>query len=168
MQQMTTPALGSALTVALIAFTAVFCWRARRAQPGSRPFSWTLALVLTTTVAIVPMLAPYNHVLLLPPIMLLAADLSSLWRRGFALRLGLAVVGLAIAWPWIASLSLLLARFFLPPAKVESAWTLPLYSMLTIPLAVLALVLYPGFRAGAEPAPTPSSKRPAAASYTPS
>jgi len=168
LQQMTTHAIGSALTVVLILFTAAVCWRARRAEPGSRVFSWTLALVLASTVSIVPMLAPYNHVLLLPAILMAYSEFSALWQRGLIFRAAIALVVVAIAWPWLATLSLFVAHFFVPVAKLESAWTLPLYSMLTIPLAVLALLLQPSWRGGFDRPGNPSAKpRPTAASHTP-
>ena len=169
LQQMSTHLIGSILMVILILFTAAVCWRARRADPGSRVFSWTFALVLATTVSIVPMLAPYNHVLLIPAILLAYSEVSALWRRGVIFRAAIALVVLAVSWPWLVTVCLLAAHLFVPTTKLERAWTLPLFSMLTIPLAVLVLALQPGWRGGFEQGSSSLPKpRPAAATHTPS
>jgi hypothetical protein len=52
-----------------------------------------------------------------------------------------AVAGLAVLWPWIAAASLAVALLFLPATPVRSAWALPLYTSLAIPIMILATLL---------------------------
>jgi hypothetical protein len=127
----------AAVAVIAVAFTG---WKVRHASHDSVAFATMLALVLAVTLVIVPTFAPYNQVLLLPAVFLIAASWKELWsRRGltrFACGVGLVMVG----WPWLASCGLVLASLFLPASEVQRAWAVPLYTSLAIPLVVLALL----------------------------
>ena len=57
-------------------------WKVRRASHDSEAFSTMLALVLAVTLVIVPSFAPYNQVLLLPAVFLIAISWRKLWGRG--------------------------------------------------------------------------------------
>ena len=67
----------------------------------SAAFSTMLALVLAVTLVIVPSFAPYNQVLLLPAVFLIANSWKDLWSRGehysHGMRSGVAGGGLAMA-----------------------------------------------------------------------
>ena len=136
---LTTPALGRILTALALLGLAVVCWHLRRARPDGDPFVLVTVLVLTVTIVVIPTFAPYNQVLLLPAIFLLVRHWSALWSKNMALRLVAGVAVLAIAWPWLVALSLVVASLALPPASVQRAWFVPFYTSNTIPVAVLAL-----------------------------
>ncbi|HZU42207.1 MAG TPA: glycosyltransferase family 87 protein [Terriglobales bacterium] len=161
--------VGSTLSVALIAITGIFCWRVRHADAGSRAFSWAFALVLAVTIVVIPSIATYNHVLLLPALLLLACEGPALWRSAPALRTSLAVLTLGVVWSWIASTVLSVIHLLAPRVPVENAWKLPLYPILLIPLFVLIALIYPASRAAGEAVRQPSAAaRPAAAANSPS
>jgi Glycosyltransferase family 87 len=160
---------GSIVSFALIALTAVFCWRIRRAEAGSRAFSWAFALVLAVTIVVIPSFATYNHVLLLPALLMIAAEGPALWHSAPALRFAFAIVALAMVWPWIATVVLSFLHLSFPHLPVENAWKLPLYPILVLPLFVLISLVYPASRAAAEAVRrSPQTARPAAAANTPS
>lgn len=168
LEQLAGPTAGIILNLLLILIAAAVCWRARSAPIGSPPFSWTLALILATTVVVIPMIAPYNQLLLLPGIMLVVDHWRQLWRKGRLQRLGLALASLLLAWPWIATSVLTVASFAIPRSSVERAWTLPLYTSVPIPLAWLAILIGPAWGTVAQaPVQTPAkSNPPAAATHT--
>jgi len=59
------------VTILELAAAAVFCWRARRQPADSPAFALALSFALTLTVSIVPaVIAPFNHVLLVPVVLL--------------------------------------------------------------------------------------------------
>ncbi|MGA8311537.1 MAG: hypothetical protein WB755_16010, partial [Terriglobales bacterium] len=91
------------------------------------------------TLVIVPTFAPYNQVLLLPAVFLIAASWRNLWGRSRLTRAACGVGGMFVIWPWLASSSLMVGSLFLPAAAVQRAWAAPLYTSLGIPLAVLGL-----------------------------
>jgi hypothetical protein len=134
-----TPALGKILAAGAIVAVAATGWRLRRAAHDSVAFSTMLALVLAVTLVIVPTFAPYNQILLLPAVFLIAASWKNLWRRNRLTRLACGLTLLVVFWPWLASCGLLLASFFLPASSVQSAWAMPLYTSLGIPLVILGL-----------------------------
>jgi hypothetical protein len=137
-----TPAWGGVLAGIITLALAVVCWRLRRADPESEVFHLVLALMLAVTVVIVPMVAPYNQLLLLPAILLIVRHWNNLWRRNAVTRWVSVVAGAVVLWPWFAAVILTAASFALPPTSVQEAWAVPLYTSLAIPLAVAALLSF--------------------------
>ena len=134
-----TPVWGSALAVILLLGLAWLCWKMGCASDDGESFGLTVALVLTVTIVVIPMFAPYNQLLLLPAVLFILRRWENLQTR----RLGQFACGLAIVilgWPWAASVGLLLASMALPKATVERAWAVPLYTSLYIPLAAMAVL----------------------------
>jgi hypothetical protein len=129
-----------------VAFAAMLgaCWNESRQDAKSRPFAFTLSLVLATTVLLVPITAPYNQVLLIPALLVLLRDRRAIWQRSAAVRvLFLTTAGL-IFWPWVSSTALAGLSFALPQKTVERASVVPFWTVTQIPVAVagLMLVLY--------------------------
>jgi hypothetical protein len=132
-----TPGWGRAISGLILLALAAVCWRLRREPVGSPAFSLVTALVLAATVVVVPMVAPYNQLLLLPAVFLLVQQARSNWKRSRLTRLAYIVSGLLVLWPWLATLCLSVAALIFPAKLVQQAWALPLYTSLGIPLAVL-------------------------------
>jgi hypothetical protein len=132
-----TPGWGRAISGLILLALAVVCWRLRREPAGTTAFSLATAVVLAATVVVVPMVAPYNQLLLLPAVFLLVQQARSSWNRSRITRLAYVVSGLLALWPWLATLCLSLAGLIVPAKVVQQAWALPLYTSLGIPLAVL-------------------------------
>jgi len=133
------PTAGKLLTVAVVVGLAIICWRCRHVSTDAPQFRWMFALLMATTVVIVPKEAPYNQVLLVPSILLILEQAGLLWRRGVAARLSLTIAGFIVIWPWLASLAIVIASPFCSPSVLLRLWTLPLYTTLAIPLAVFAV-----------------------------
>ena len=133
------PAAVSILAHSLLLMTvAAVCWNFRKTTSQKDSFMLVTALVLAATVALIPMFAPYNQLLLLPAIFLALAH-SSHFRtppRAFVSAVAVGVIG----WPWLAATGLLVARAVLPVSTLRQAWSAPLYTSLAIPLSVLALL----------------------------
>lgn len=135
------PTGGMALSAFLLLLLAMRCWGLRN-QPARTPgFALATCLVLAVTLAVIPMFAPYNQLLLLPGVMLLVQSSRGLWQRGAVMRGILCLSAGLVFWPWLATASLAGALWFFPLATVQRAWQLPLYTSLLIPLAVLAPLL---------------------------
>jgi Glycosyltransferase family 87 len=136
---LTTPALGKVLAAVAVIAVAVMGWRVRHVSHDSAAFGVMLTLVLAVTLVIVPTFAPYNQVLLLPAVFLIAASWKDLWGRNRLTRLLCGLALLVVFWPWLASCGLMLGSLFTPPSLVQRAWAVPLYTSLGIPLVVLGL-----------------------------
>jgi hypothetical protein len=140
LEALATPAGGKLLAVLFVVAAMAMCWRLRHAPAASESFSLALSLVLTVTVVVLPMVAPYNQLLLLPAVLLSVRSWNQLWQKMGPRRIACGVAVAIVFWPWVASFVLLLVSFFLAPALVQRTWAVPLWSMLGTPLAVLGLL----------------------------
>jgi hypothetical protein len=129
------------ITLVLVVAVLLICWRARLKTQQESEFALTTAVVVATTVVVIPTFAPYNQLLLLPGVFLLIRARHSLWQKKWPLRWAYVIAGFVVIWPWIAALTLLLASIVLSPQLVERAWTLPLFTSLAIPVAVCGLLI---------------------------
>jgi Glycosyltransferase family 87 len=135
-----TPWWGRILTVLIVAAAGALCWRYREQAAGSRTFSLVMAVVLAVTVIIIPMFAPYNYILLLPGLLVLADNWLLLWNRSAISRAGCILGVVAVSWPWIASIGLSAASLFLAPETVQEWWWLPLYTSAKMPMPIVCLI----------------------------
>jgi hypothetical protein len=145
-----TPFWGRLASAALVTLLAYFMWKLRHAPLGGGDFCWMLAFVMATTLAVIPMFAPYNQLILLPGLRVIAHTIRPLWKAGRLLRFLLTLSALSVFWPWLAAAGLAVSLLFLPGTVVQRAWALPLYSNFAIPMMILALLLAAGKTVRAE------------------
>ncbi len=142
LQVLISPRWGEVTAVLVLLATARLAWKLRRAAPGSTAFYRMTALVLAVTVLVAPKTSPYNQVLLLPAVLLLARDWRMVWDRGRLARFTLLLAGLALFWPWVAALVLSILSLLSRTALVERLWIAPLSTLLAIPVAVSLLLAF--------------------------
>ncbi len=133
------------LTVALIVIAIVLAWRNRAAAYGCFVFWMTLTLLLSiTTITILPGQAIYDHLILLPGILLLVRYRKQFLDAGLVPRVLLSLGALVLFWPWITAFALILLRPVLAPADFNSTaiFSLPIRTAASLPFAVLALLAW--------------------------
>jgi hypothetical protein len=133
------------LTAASIIVAVVLAWRNRAAAFGSFAFWITLTLLLSiTTITILPGQAVYDHLILLPGILLLVRNRSKLRDAGIVPRALLLIGAVVLFWPWIAAFTLVLLRPWLAPATFASTavFSMPIRTAASLPFAVLALLAW--------------------------
>jgi hypothetical protein len=135
------PVIGRVLAAVLVCAFLVLSWQLRRFPERSPDFQWSLSLSLAVTLAVIPMFAPYNQVLLLPALMMIVRSLVETWKKGTLPRFFVVLTAIAVFEQWITAALLVIARLFLPAATVQKLWDLPFYPSLAIPITVLALLL---------------------------
>ena len=131
---------GSLLAVLASLAAGTLLWRFRAAQPGSENFGRAIALVMALTLLVIPMDSPYNQVLLLPSIFLLAREVKRLTSSSTAVRTVYFGGVFALAWAWLASLALAVIWCF-SHAAAMTAWKLPLYATFALPVLAFMLTL---------------------------
>jgi len=131
---------GIFIAVAVLA-CVVFLWRLRGEPNATQNFGLAISLVLALTVLVVPMYAPYNQVLLLPAILSLVRDRASFTSRSRAMRFLYLAAAFALAWQWIASLTLSGSYLLGWRAWAISAWKVPFFATFSLPVFVFALIL---------------------------
>lgn len=132
---------GLSLSALLLLGLAVVCWRARQAPADDPTFAMVSSLVLVTTLVVIPMTSLYNQILLLPAVLLLIRHAEFLWTKDRLTRLLCIILGFLIIWPWLAALVLSLASLLPPSGLAQKAWAAPLWTSITIPVAVLLLLV---------------------------
>jgi hypothetical protein len=123
----------SAVISCVLVLMALFlAWRQRRCLANSQEFAFTLAVFLLAETIALPLLPPYNQILLFIPAIMVLRD----WEQ--QPRFLRAAFASCLCWPWIASLTLLLA-----PAKDYSIGRVPLIpsvAALFIPLLLIPMI----------------------------
>jgi hypothetical protein len=125
--------------IAVIACGTVL-WRLRRAEAAG--FSEATALALALTVLVVPMYAPYNQILLLPAVLLLAREWRVVWAHSRGLRYGFLVGVFALMWQWIASIALGCVYFFVSRQRALEGWSWPFFATFAVPVFGFALTFF--------------------------
>jgi len=124
---------GGAVSGIAILVLLALAWRNRKVGAASQYFLQTLAAFFLAAALVLPLFQPFNQVLLLLPALMVVRDwpaLPRLTRRAFFV---------VVAWPWIASVVLLL----LPP-RLDSTNRIPLLPsvlVLFVPFLLLMLLL---------------------------
>jgi hypothetical protein len=117
-------------------FLAV-CWRFRQAPARSEGFGWALAWAAAVTLAVIPKLAAYNQLLLIPALLMLVRhrQTSTFLSRALA-KAAFACQG----WQWVAAVALSIGSCMISADRLRSVALLPLYTLLALPALVLLAV----------------------------
>ena len=133
------------LTALSVVIAVVIAWRNRAAEIGSFAFWLTLSTILAiTTITILPGQAVYDHLILVPGILLLVRHRGALLTSGHVPRV-LGMVGLIVLiWPWIAAFGLIALRPAITEATFHSTpvFSLPVRAAASLPFAALALLAW--------------------------
>lgn len=123
--------IGWALSILIVIVLFVFSWLNRKASANSPEFVEGLAAVFITTALVLPLVTPYNQVLLLMPVILVLRDWAKVPRIA-----KIAFAGLA-ASTWIIELAMLAH-----PAPMDAMNRYPLLpSLVAFPFVVAVLIL---------------------------
>lgn len=133
------------LTAASLIAAMALAWRTRAATADSFTFLLTTSLLLSlTTIAILSGEAVYDHLVLVPGILMVVRCQHELHDAGRVPRTLLSVGGFVLFWPWIGALVLTVARPWLAPATFYSTavFSLPIRTAASLPFAVLGLLAW--------------------------
>jgi hypothetical protein len=129
------------ISILILLGLAIAAWRVRHQPADTIPFALTSSLVLSATLVIIPMTAPYNQLLLLPAIFLLVRNRMFFSTGHRAVRLAAAITSMAVFWPWLVAFVLTLAALLLPSTTIQKAWAVPLWTSLAIPPLITVLLV---------------------------
>lgn len=124
-------------TLLLAAGFLAVCWRFRQAPADSESFGWPLAWAAAVTLVVIPKLAAYNQLLLIPALLMLvrrgktSTSLSrALGKGAFACQ----------GWQWLTAVALSIVSYVISAGRLRSVALLPLYTLLALPALVLLAV----------------------------
>ena len=131
---------GRMVTFALICLLIALLWRWKGSEEGSDTFRLGIAWAAAVTLSVLPKLAAYNQLLLVPALMVLLGRWRDILNGGLITR-SIAKAALASQlWQWIAALGLTVCSLALSPQWARGAAEVPLYTLLALPPLVLAAV----------------------------
>jgi len=145
LQIMLPPFLAKAGAAVLIIFLAWCCWRWRKVGSDTEQFAWTLALVASVTLAVIPKLAAYNQPLLIPALLVLLAYRETTWKAALVPGALAKAVFLCLLWQWGTAAILSLCSFWAPASRIRVAAALPEYTLLGLPPIVLLAIVTVSF-----------------------
>jgi hypothetical protein len=130
--------------VAILALVTVgeFCWRVRHVSADSAAFAIALSFALVLTVSIVPTaVQPFNHVLLLPAVLLTIRYWREL-RNGSALtRVATSVFCLCAFLPWLLAI-VAISKPLTPNSDwLLKIWSVPLAASMALPFAAFGVLI---------------------------
>ena len=133
---------GTILLVGLLVVGIVVAWKNRSANSDSENFWFTASLLLAiTSTTVLPGQAVYDHLILIPGILLVLRHRREFLRRNWISGALLAAGALVLCWPWIGAFIVIVLRPFASPAFFDSnLLMLPIRTALPLPFAVLALL----------------------------
>lgn len=136
--------VGTVLIACVLIAAAILAWKQRDADVDSPSFWFTVSILLAlTAVSLLPGQAVYDHVILIPGI-LLVIQRRHLLQAKWTSRSVLAAGALVLFWPWVAAFALALVRPLVPTSFFDSSIvaTLPIRSAAALPFATLALLCW--------------------------
>jgi len=127
---------GAAVGFVLVLAVGLFCWKTRGDSASSDRFKLAPALILVVNMAVTPIWHEYDHLFLLPAVLLIFH-----WRNQFHRMnaFACAIVSLSaivFAWQWIGALTLTLIAF-ISPELARSLQILPWLPVFFSPTLVL-------------------------------
>ncbi len=134
--------LGPFLIGALVLTAMAVAWCMRRASAASTEFALTISLLLAvTTITLLPGHAVYDHVVLLPGVILIGLSWRDLAASSRVFRVVLGATALALFWQWMLAPVVIAIRPVLSAQLFSSVvLTLPIRTAASIPFGVLALL----------------------------
>jgi len=134
--------LAVAFGLGLLLLAVVWGWRTRMAPAADADFGLQISFVLALTVVALPMGdAVYEHILLVPGLLVIYRERHQIFRSRGA-RLWLACLFLAVLlWQWVAACGVAIALWVVPSWRLSSSiLVLPLRLAASVPLIALALL----------------------------
>jgi hypothetical protein len=132
--------LGRIMSGLIVIVAIVVSWRSRHKMESSVEFGFTTCFMLATTVAIVPIFAPYNQLLLFPGILFLIQHRQLISPKKIWQKILLSFVVLSICWQWIAVIVLITIYGFVSKPLVVRIWRVPFYASIPLPMILMCLL----------------------------
>jgi hypothetical protein len=128
--------VGAALVITLIRMN----WQWRACAPGSGDFGWAVAWTAAATLAINPVVA-YNQVLLVPVFLVLFAQRDAIRAMGLMPRALAKAAFVGQGWQWATAVIISLCSLLISGERMRAAAQIPVYTLLAVPpLTLLAIV----------------------------
>ena len=136
------PIVGRLISLGLIAAAVWLAWRFRHVEAISRESSYVVAALLSVTVVVFPSAdAVYDHVLLIPAVLVLLQSAPQNTTRSVVAEIVGCLAVLAIVWPLVSASTIVMWNWLNPGAgQTEFLSLLPIRTASSIPFVLVALL----------------------------
>jgi glycosyl transferase family 87 len=97
---------GAVIGFALCLAVAILCWKARHDLPSTDRFKLVPVLILAVNMAVTPLWHEYDHMFLLPAVLLIFCWSDAFYRLNPFPRAVLSLSAIVFAWQWVGALLL--------------------------------------------------------------
>jgi hypothetical protein len=137
-----TPQIAKPVAMTAIFVVLVFCVRWRKGSAGLQPsFLCRLALVLAVAVMALPLLPPFNQILLLPGLLVVLHMWNELWHRGRMVRVVCGVGTAIMLLCWLVAGVLAVVDAISPGVSRSGIWEAPFILSFAVPPVVAGLLI---------------------------
>jgi len=139
---------GLLLSLVLWTGTLALWWRVRQRELRSLRLVFVVATTLAvTTVSVLPGQAFYDHVIVMPGVLLVAASWRKVLMRSYRIPgiVALALTGSLLLWQWVGGVVVSLSAMVFSAARIRTsvfALHLPLHTVIIFPFMLLALLWF--------------------------
>jgi hypothetical protein len=121
---------------------AIYAWRGRREHANSVSFGFYLALALALTLLVIPtVVQPFNHILLLPAVLLCVLYWKDLRQCNRLFRIMCSITCLVGLLPWLFAAAVTIGLLFGPLRWLLRMWFFPLNASLATPFAAFCILV---------------------------
>jgi hypothetical protein len=99
---------GAAVSLALCTVAAILCWQTRKDSPSTDRFKLVPAVILAVSMAVTPLWHEYDHMFLLPAVLLIFCWREQFYRFQPFARAVVSLCAIAFAWQWVGAFMLAL------------------------------------------------------------
>jgi hypothetical protein len=136
-----TPGVAKPIAGVLLGVLLLYCVRWRNGKADSPVFVGRLAIVLAAAVITLPLLPPFNQILLLPGVLMTIRYWNVLWGRGRSVR-ALCCLGAAdAAAAWVVAGVLAVVHVAMPSQSLGSVWDWPFLLTFGLPPIAAGLLI---------------------------
>lgn len=130
------------VAIAGLFIVATYAWRARQQPSDSTSFVLSLAFTLSLTLLIIPtVVPPFNHILLLPVVLLAIRHWEMLQGRDRLFRFASSVLCSIALLPWLFALVVTIGLLLRPLKGLLKIWFAPLNASLALPFAAFGVLI---------------------------
>jgi hypothetical protein len=136
-----TPRIAMPVAIALLCILLVLCFRWRKVAVEQPGFFFRFAWMLAVAVVTLPLLPPFNQVLLLPGVVAVLAKWNKLWNRGRLVRLACCAAAAFLLSSWLVAGALAAIHAVAPGLSLRGVWAWPFLLSFVVPPIVTGLLM---------------------------
>jgi len=135
-----TPHIAKPVAIALLGVLLLFCFLWSKSSVEHPAFFFRFALVLAIPLMALPVLPPFNQVLLLPGVLAVLFKWNTLWNRGWLVRLACSAAPAFLLSSWFVASAFATIHLVAPTLSLKGVWAWPFLLSFAVPPIITGLL----------------------------